>query len=802
LQHTNLLIQGQEDARIRDEEMHRMQQQTFDRLVVTQQRVDALLVQNYELHEYPIPRRFVILPDSYTTLDPRKVVSQRYRLYFLCECGEHCSADEDLENTASISIPVKNQVHLAKHEGYELTRPTEFYNRYGPYVLGLLRILKHCLAVTAVVAPAVSLAYNEVKDVMQGVESVTKNTMELAISSSIAFLEQHLETNDAAENIANLQQMQSGDDTMDIISDLRALEGADLRRLDTFLRNKDKDKILGNLYRIITAEGHVKWVCLQHYQASYRASAMKAFIQTVEATGGTYDPHLGKVTITFQSSTAHKAFFNDLVNQAADVTELDVALDWTFGSSDLSHLVKKIAQSNVIVLRLNLMDHATTRNVVPPGLNYIPTYRSLIKLFSNNKLQHLDLLGVYSFGNKTPSPSKDQQLSSSLRTLHFSCPIHFTDEIRLMEIISHCPSLTDLRLGRFSGSLQFFTVLEAFTSALATSLRTADPIEAISQLAHRIHNRHSRPSPARLSDLRSLHIYGPMESLVAKLVDSLPDCLSMSSMTDIVLIDVPNVHRRVQDFIRASSSILQVLILLVTASTNEPADLCVFQSTLPYSNLTHLHLGLELATSSLQQLALIIPTLRLIYFGADHRSKSLLPYVNYTSLRSLSLVGMNEVDLDPIFQAFGMECLPCQLETLTLASVGNINRLPELLRVIHLKQLYLFYLGKTALEVILPDLDLSELTLLSIVDSEYDWPTEEIIASRSQEFTDQLQIHLGRPQSKDLEVRRILSKGVFSEKAHSLQGSSTTLPRSRVRILDDSDIINNYYQSIVSSISS
>ncbi|KAF9155943.1 hypothetical protein BG015_007974 [Linnemannia schmuckeri] len=715
LQHTNQLLQGQENARIRDEEMHRMQQQTIDRLVATQERVDALLIQNYELHEYPIPRRFIILPDSYNTLDPRRVVSQRYRLYFLCECGEHCSADADNVESPG-SIPIKNQVHLANHEGYELTRPTEFYSRYGPYILGLLRILKHCLAVTAVAAPAVFLAHNQVGSVMQGVESVAKNTMELAINSSINFLEQRLENSEAAENVANLQQMQSGDGATDIISDLKMLEGADLRRLDTFLRNKDKDKILGNLYRIVTTKGHVKWVCLKHYQASYRVSAMKAFIQTVETTGGTYDPHLGKVTITLKSGTVSKNFFTNLVDQALAVTELDVALNWSFGSSDLSHLVKKLAQSNVMALRLNLMDDSNALTGLAPGIDYIPKYRPLIKLFSSNTLQRLDLVGADSFGNKTPSLSKDQQ------------------------------------------------------------------------------------------DLRSLHVYGSTGDLIAKFVDFVQACPLIPSMTDVVFIDVPDLHRGIPDIIRASSAILQVLVLAVSSPTNEPSDLSVFRPDLSYSKLTHLHLALDLTTSSLQQLALVLPTLSLIHFGADHRSKGLLPYVNFTSLRSLSLDGMDKTDLNPIFEAFLVKRQPCQLETMTLALIGNIGRLPDLLRAIRLKQLYLFRLGSGALRKILRALNLCELTVLNILDTGYDWFTEENIATRNQEFTDQLRLYLGRPQLKEADIRFLenvvekILKGVYSEKSRTLQGSSTKLPRSRVHLLEPSLVVKQSWQSILPNV--
>ncbi|KAK3819387.1 MAG: hypothetical protein JOS17DRAFT_819976 [Linnemannia elongata] len=52
----------QAESKIKEEQMLNIQQETIDRLIVNQQRVDALLVQNYELHEYPIPRLFVVLP--------------------------------------------------------------------------------------------------------------------------------------------------------------------------------------------------------------------------------------------------------------------------------------------------------------------------------------------------------------------------------------------------------------------------------------------------------------------------------------------------------------------------------------------------------------------------------------------------------------------------------------------------------------------------------------------------------------------------------------------------------------------
>ncbi|OAQ36798.1 hypothetical protein K457DRAFT_12450 [Linnemannia elongata AG-77] len=109
-------------------------------------------VLNYEPREYPIPRLFIVLPDSFKDWDPRSFLMNRFRLYFLRECGDDCESGTGHGSTldqlsittmgSSTTIPVKNSIHLTRHEGYELLRPTEFFDQYGPYVLGMLRILR------------------------------------------------------------------------------------------------------------------------------------------------------------------------------------------------------------------------------------------------------------------------------------------------------------------------------------------------------------------------------------------------------------------------------------------------------------------------------------------------------------------------------------------------------------------------------------------------------------------------------------------------------------------------------------
>ncbi|KAF9138704.1 hypothetical protein BGX30_008830, partial [Mortierella sp. GBA39] len=470
LEKQNKMLQEQADAKARDEkvlaeleaakerdlETHRLQKQTIGRLIVSQQRVDAILVQNYELHEYPIPRLFVILPDSYESWDPRNFLKERFRLFFLCECGEDCGSETShgttsgqLATTAPDTpvspIRVRNRIHLAKHEGYELSRPTEFFDRYGPYVLGMLKILKHCLAVATVVAPVVTLVDGGVKDVMDGAKSISESTME-AVDMSINFLEQELDEGGVLDALAGTGS--DGQDADNMFENLAALEGADLRRLDTFLRNNDQDKILGNLYRTTTEEGHVKWVCFEHYQEKYRATALASFVQSIEVAGGTYDPHFRRVTISLTSGTVAKDFFKRLSRQAPVVDNLDVTLARDIGSADLVNLANMVAKSNVRSITLDLQDEPTSKSALAAFRPGKGRYHSLLSLFSNKNIRRLQLPNLHQLGTRT-SNLPSSVVAPSIQSFHFHGQVNDEGRNRLTNILSRCPNLVDLRLTGF-----------------------------------------------------------------------------------------------------------------------------------------------------------------------------------------------------------------------------------------------------------------------------------------------------------------------------------------------------------------
>ncbi|KAF9131523.1 hypothetical protein BGW39_001699 [Mortierella sp. 14UC] len=472
-------------ARLRDEEVLRLQKQTIDRLIMAQQRIEAILVQNYELHEYPIPRLFVLLPDSYEKWDPRNVLAARFRLFFLCECGDFCTtpahaptstgqlavtsalptAANAAANAATTTpITVKNSIHLAKHGGYELTRPTEFFDQYGPYVLGMLRILKHCLAVAAVISPVVALADSGVKDVMDGVKSVSESTM-AAVDMSIDYLEKKLDDNDAGDDAAEDSDGEvEGRENM--FNNLAALEGADLRRLDTFLRNNDIDKVLGNLYRITLATGEVKWVCLDHYRQIYRETAMASFVQSLEANGGTYEPHIGKVTIAIKSRAVFKDFFSRLSIQASSVSVLKTTFNWSFGSGDLAKFVEQISESNIRDLQVEFAEVSFAESLTQtlrPGKG---KYYSLLRLLSNSKIKGLSLTNVALTGLRTSS-LRTLPRSSLLQSFHFIGDVDSNDADRLVDIITHCTCLVDLRVGSAEAGSPFLSKVDLAISTLS-----------------------------------------------------------------------------------------------------------------------------------------------------------------------------------------------------------------------------------------------------------------------------------------------------------------------------------------------
>jgi hypothetical protein len=365
--------QLQEQALENQKEMKQLQERALGQLVVLQSRVQAILTQTYELHEYPIPRLFVVLPQDPSGWDSVNPFSNKFRLYFLCECGEHTKSMSSKSN-------ISHDIHFAKHEGYEIARPSEFFQQYGPYILTILKMLKFGISVAGVAVPAISLLFRS-----DAIDKTTASLQKLTdlVKPGMDHVIDWMDKGSANED-------EAGDEFAEQMEKKEALEGADLRKLHTFLKDKDGNKVLGDLYRTVTDEGHVKWVCIDHYRVNYQENSAKEFLRVLDSVGGSFNENVGKVEVRLQSRVLAEQLFSAL-GKARSVYELDINLDWACTTSDLEAVKDALKKSRVSILRLDLGQFRTsaTSKLLSTSTQYDIIFR--IRDLPNMKILHIIL---------------------------------------------------------------------------------------------------------------------------------------------------------------------------------------------------------------------------------------------------------------------------------------------------------------------------------------------------------------------------------------------------------------------------
>ncbi|KAF9282771.1 hypothetical protein BGZ68_005757 [Mortierella alpina] len=408
----------------------------------------AILTQTYKLHEYPVPRLFVVLPQDPEEWDPVNVFANKFRLYFLCECGEHTKSIN--KNT---KIP--HHIHLAKHEGYEIARPSEFFQQYGSYVLTILKMIKYEVTVAGVAMPAFSqlISPDVLGQTIQGLKAL--HTILPRVDQVISWL-------DNAENIEG--------DTCHV-DNKEAMQGADLRKLGEFLQGNNGDKVLGNLYKIVTDKEHVKWVCIDHIRELYSQTAVNALRHAVGSVGGSFDENNGMAKVNLKSRGLAKHFYSAL-REARFVHELDICLEMNYTRNDLEALEHALKKSTVSILRLdlqhlrpcfgNLLSSVHARNDVLLRIMEHPHMKVVHIVFSRDFIKHSYFL------SKTPP---------HLHKLSFemvSKELGATDFRTLSEILKTNSKLTVLDLGRSSlgenGAQALAEVLKANSTLVTLSL--------------------------------------------------------------------------------------------------------------------------------------------------------------------------------------------------------------------------------------------------------------------------------------------------------------------------------------------
>ncbi|KAG0310160.1 hypothetical protein BGZ99_000629 [Dissophora globulifera] len=361
------------------EELRQMHIEAMGQLAVLQSRVQAILIQTFELHEYPIPRLFIVLLQNPAGWDAVNPFSNKFRLYFLCECGEHTKL-------ANSKTRISHHIHLAKHEGYEINRPSEFFRQYGSYVLTILKMPKLGVTVAGVVVPALSQLISS-DAIGQSIDSLKtlQRSIVPGVDQIIEWMDKNSMTDSQAVEDITVDKGEAVERVTKQIDNKGALEGADLRKPNTFLQDNDENKVLGNLHRTVTVEGHVKWVCIDHYRESYQEAQTKAFQRALDSVGGSFYENSGLVTVKLRSGVLAEQFYSAL-GKARSVLELDIDLDFECTKSDLERLEDALKTSSASILRL---DHQRFRTSIRKKLLSQSAFQ-----FPAEELLHLQKLSL------------------------------------------------------------------------------------------------------------------------------------------------------------------------------------------------------------------------------------------------------------------------------------------------------------------------------------------------------------------------------------------------------------------------
>ncbi|KAF9173944.1 hypothetical protein BGX20_001587 [Mortierella sp. AD010] len=460
--------------------MMKMQQQSLDRLVIIQNRVQAVLTQTYELHEYPIPRLFIILPKPMRLRDHlRKLFSNHFRLYFLCECGKHTEPD---------GCNSQHQVHLAKHEGYDIEQPTAFFNKYGPYILTLMEMFKYGITTAKVIVPTLSSLklVEGVEAIKDNIDHTTKSIPSL-VDEAIAFLESQL------DNVSNIDAYSNPIK----LGKTEAIEGADLRQLESYLRIKDEARVLGNLYRTVTTEGHVKWVCFDHYRETYKEVAMEQLRDIVAMNGGMFTDVIGKIEINITSRTLAKQFYDAMV-KARWIQELDIALGWDATMDDLRKFSAAVTRANIIHLTV---DGTSLTGPVSDAVNRGRRYDPIIELMSNGRIQFLRIKNFAKFANRVSRFSATK--APQLHILWIDSDIDFVEKGSksvIERILDNSPHLVELKLNQLSRRT-FYKLMTRITPPFSLNY---DPWKS----HYPVRDSLLRALPRHRRKLRKLHLDG------------------------------------------------------------------------------------------------------------------------------------------------------------------------------------------------------------------------------------------------------------------------------------------------------
>ncbi|KAG0214285.1 hypothetical protein BGX28_002393 [Mortierella sp. GBA30] len=364
-------------------------------------------------------------------------------------CGTHTTAE---------GSKIPDAIHLAKHDGYDLEKPTEFFERYGDYVILMMRMFKIGFTAAGIIVPALShCKVVEGLDTIQKALEISKSSVGELVGKTISFIEDN--QNKAGSGIKPTQGCIDLDKQ-------EILEGADLRELESYLRVQDKGRTLGNLYRTVTPDGYVKWVCIDHYRTNYREATMESLKTIVKTIGGSFHEGYGFVKCVLKSQFLAEQIYKAII-KAKGIKQMEVEFCWDATLDDLRTFKKAMGEAHVVHLSIN--GRSLKRSTLDSILKR--RYQPIVELMSNGRIQSLYLTNFVDFYSRLGDIPFAQvhhlrvlSIDSLLRLDDLTVATAFT---RILEV---CPFLVDLRL--YCDNLETCVQFLKDNSALCQNLKT------------------------------------------------------------------------------------------------------------------------------------------------------------------------------------------------------------------------------------------------------------------------------------------------------------------------------------------
>ncbi|KAG0331542.1 hypothetical protein BG000_010809, partial [Podila horticola] len=411
----------------------------MNKATLVQNKVQEVLTQNNELHENPIPRLFVVLPELImdagdlvsgsvgrrpSVLTPGTRTSQsgdqrKFRLYFLCECGSY---------TKPLPTSGLNHIHFVDHEGYEIVKPTEFFQKYGAFIRSFSHLIRNGVNCGIVSIPSLLSssqqqqyqqrfqtggdANSQFKAYALGQETLRHTILDTRLAEVIQYLDS-IDT-DIRDN--------PPDDGSPSETRIPFIHGKDIRQLQPYLKPIANDlQSLGNLFRYVTNRGYVKWICEDHHKVTVNKANDVAFQQEISTLGGQYDLRTGRAKIQLATDKDAGLFYRAMLKAPSlNIYELNIGLRWAFTEGDLQRLVQAVMESKVAILTLDGGKQKADSSGGVKLINFGKKYDPLLKVIFSTKIQSLRITNMPSLITKLSLRQVKMDQPYSIRALHLT----------------------------------------------------------------------------------------------------------------------------------------------------------------------------------------------------------------------------------------------------------------------------------------------------------------------------------------------------------------------------------------------